>query len=453
MYEVDRMNYPLADDLNDFLPPEWSERVNAAIDRHANQARIVELDSGSRKKLKSLIEEMFNLYLELFYEFWNDESCDPSTLISDELLGVLMAYNNSLNSRREAKNGSNEAIDVALSTYDQLMSDNEMNSTNDTLHTTLKVLQLLTDDINRMQSSCINNTNITDYHYCFYFYNSEVLQMTSAADVASFNAIVADSAQKPGAYDSLQKQFRLSATQGLPTVLAAALLKKNFLAQREAFEAKNLWQSAISPFLNWLNSELYVTKACPSVVGICTNIKQRSKDINLASTLTFNSSAFNLADFVRYYSVDAHYEVLGKMITDLSANLSGLKTSYSNFLSRKSIATINIYYRSFSVQNVVQTSTYNVWTFLSDIGGTMGLYLGATLLTFFEVIAFFVHGEETITKANMEARQRAPEAYEPKLNGHMRSVRWEQTGWPRYITFNDPSAPTINRWLSRRRSS
>lgn len=82
---------------------------------------------------------------------------------------------------------------------------------------------------------CINNTNITNYHYCFYFYNSEVLRMTSAADVASFNVIVGDSAQKPGAYETLQKQFRLSATQGLPTVLAAAQLKKNFLSVRCSF--------------------------------------------------------------------------------------------------------------------------------------------------------------------------------------------------------------------------
>lgn len=56
--------------------------------------------------------------------------------------------------------------------------------------------------------------------------------MTSAADVASFNAMVAVSMQKPGAYETLQKQFRNSATQGLPTVLAAALLKKNFLTVR-----------------------------------------------------------------------------------------------------------------------------------------------------------------------------------------------------------------------------
>lgn len=83
----------------------------------------------------------------------------------------------------------------------------------------------------------------------------------------------------------------------------------------------------------------------------------------------------------------------------------------------------------------------------------MGLYLGATLLTFFEVIAFFVHGEKTITKANLEARQRTPVDQRLKYNGHTHSIQWEDSGWPNFVTFIDSSAPTIERSLSRRRSS
>jgi hypothetical protein len=79
---------------------------------------------------------------------------------------------------------------------------------------------------------------------------------------------------------------------------------------REAFEAKNSWQTAINPFLDWLTNELYITKTCPSVIEICTKVKQRASDVNLASTLTYNASAINLADFVRFYSIVPNYQVL-----------------------------------------------------------------------------------------------------------------------------------------------
>lgn len=64
-----------------------------------------------------------------------------------------MAYNSTLKTRRDANNSSNEAIDVALSAYDLFMSEDALDVNNETLRTALQVLQLLTDDILKMQSS------------------------------------------------------------------------------------------------------------------------------------------------------------------------------------------------------------------------------------------------------------------------------------------------------------
>uniref|UniRef100_A0A914WSY4 Uncharacterized protein n=1 Tax=Plectus sambesii TaxID=2011161 RepID=A0A914WSY4_9BILA len=585
MYEVDRMNQPLDDDTADYLPSTWSKRVDYAIERFAKQARIEALVSGSQKKLKSLASDLFDLYLGLFYEYWNDDWCDPlnadscsslqdpfipfwmtesddidgvlqsslfnqfpidysayhrspnktpcsfvpdvnSSLISDELLSVLTDYNNTLRMRRESNNSTSAAIDVTLSTYDQLLTAALSQPNNATLRTASKVLQLLKNDIIDMMPKCINTTNITNYHYCFFFYNSEVLQMTTADDMKSFNELVVAAARKPDAFNNLQKQFRLYATQGLPTVLSAANLKNNFLSMQGDFEANNnRWKTAMQPFIDWLNGELYVTRTCPSVVEICTSVKQRSNDYNFASTLTFNASALNLADFVRYYSIDSNYKNLANMVSKLSKNLTTLKTSYTNFLSslrwsmedkfgdvlteqidnqilsemfnctrrqldavdrllstkvlavstdyeswistfddllkseamgvyqrgtpyiKKSIATMTIYYRSFSVQNIVQANTYNVWTLMSDLGGTMGLYLGATVLTFFEVIAFFVHGEETIAKANFEARLRTPVGPRPGSTDQVGHDIWERVGSPKFVQFVDPA--NINRSVAK----
>jgi hypothetical protein len=43
VYEVDRMNYPLADNVADFLPQNWNSRVDTAISRYAYQARLEDL--------------------------------------------------------------------------------------------------------------------------------------------------------------------------------------------------------------------------------------------------------------------------------------------------------------------------------------------------------------------------------------------------------------------------
>ena len=52
------------------------------------------------------------------------------------------------------------------------------------------------------------------------------------------------------------------------------------------------------------------------------------------------------------------------------------------------IIKVNMYMSSFKVSHITQQAAYNPWTLLSDIGGILGLYLGATVSTVLEFIVF-----------------------------------------------------------------
>uniref|UniRef100_A0A914RY88 Uncharacterized protein n=1 Tax=Parascaris equorum TaxID=6256 RepID=A0A914RY88_PAREQ len=51
---------------------------------------------------------------------------------------------------------------------------------------------------------------------------------------------------------------------------------------------------------------------------------------------------------------------------------------------------VKIYFAHFKQEVIVQERSYNLFLLLAEIGGTIGLYVGATLLTVAETIVFFI---------------------------------------------------------------
>ena len=51
---------------------------------------------------------------------------------------------------------------------------------------------------------------------------------------------------------------------------------------------------------------------------------------------------------------------------------------------------LNIYFSSMTVETIYETPEYTFLSFLSSIGGDLSLYIGITILSFFEVAEFFV---------------------------------------------------------------
>jgi hypothetical protein len=51
---------------------------------------------------------------------------------------------------------------------------------------------------------------------------------------------------------------------------------------------------------------------------------------------------------------------------------------------------VNMFYEDFSVTEIEETPVMDVVTLLSNIGGVAGLFLGVSLLSFFEMFAFLL---------------------------------------------------------------
>ncbi|WKY10877.1 hypothetical protein Q1695_002881 [Nippostrongylus brasiliensis] len=54
---------------------------------------------------------------------------------------------------------------------------------------------------------------------------------------------------------------------------------------------------------------------------------------------------------------------------------------------------VKLYFSHFKQEKIVQERSYNVFLLLAEIGGTIGLYVGATLLTVAETVVFFFEGK------------------------------------------------------------
>ncbi|KAI1728550.1 amiloride-sensitive sodium channel domain-containing protein [Ditylenchus destructor] len=60
---------------------------------------------------------------------------------------------------------------------------------------------------------------------------------------------------------------------------------------------------------------------------------------------------------------------------------------------QENFAQINVFLHKMNVEHWIQEPTYSVWSLFCDIGGALGLFLGASLLTIIEVAYFVVHNK------------------------------------------------------------
>uniref|UniRef100_A0A914W1J2 Amiloride-sensitive sodium channel n=1 Tax=Plectus sambesii TaxID=2011161 RepID=A0A914W1J2_9BILA len=65
---------------------------------------------------------------------------------------------------------------------------------------------------------------------------------------------------------------------------------------------------------------------------------------------------------------------------------------------KANLVEVVVFFRSLAVHTITQTSSYTVWMLLSEIGGTMGMYLGATIITVFELILFLCNFQSKSVK-------------------------------------------------------
>ena len=86
---------------------------------------------------------------------------------------------------------------------------------------------------------------------------------------------------------------------------------------------------------------------------------------------------------------------------------------------RYEFAVLEVYYSSLEYLDVTMTPAYTAWALLCDIGGAMGLLLGATLLTLYETLEFVLQLAIETIKQRVKGRKKvvrvaAQEDGEPK---------------------------------------
>ncbi|CAJ0582537.1 unnamed protein product, partial [Mesorhabditis spiculigera] len=67
------------------------------------------------------------------------------------------------------------------------------------------------------------------------------------------------------------------------------------------------------------------------------------------------------------------------------------KFEFNDDFERENFALVNIYINKMAVEKWSQEPTYSVWSLLSDVGGSLGLFLGASLISLMELIYIFLH--------------------------------------------------------------
>ncbi|CAH1773414.1 unnamed protein product [Owenia fusiformis] len=81
-------------------------------------------------------------------------------------------------------------------------------------------------------------------------------------------------------------------------------------------------------------------------------------------------------------------QYISRLIQDLSPKLNQYTNDSAGL--RKNVAHLQVYYEELNLQMIQEQPSYSTVQFASDVGGTVGLYVGASLLTAFEFGEFFL---------------------------------------------------------------
>ena len=88
-------------------------------------------------------------------------------------------------------------------------------------------------------------------------------------------------------------------------------------------------------------------------------------------------------------------EYYSKVINEKVFRLNVTNRTLSVDEQKNSIVKLNIYYDSLSYTVLTETASLDIITLMSNIGGTLGLFLGVSLLTFVEfveIVLAFIFG-------------------------------------------------------------
>lgn len=86
------------------------------------------------------------------------------------------------------------------------------------------------------------------------------------------------------------------------------------------------------------------------------------------------------------WPTQAHKAVLSTV--SKNENLKSLFSSHSLDYLRKNLVNVRVFYETFNVDVIEETPDYGLTSFLSDIGGITGLYLGMSLISLYELFEF-----------------------------------------------------------------
>ena len=75
------------------------------------------------------------------------------------------------------------------------------------------------------------------------------------------------------------------------------------------------------------------------------------------------------------------------------------------FICRENFLNLDIYYKQLSVEEILQQPAFEFLSLLSEVGGFLGLLLGASVLTVCEVVDFIVLSVMGLWNARKKAKK------------------------------------------------
>ncbi|XP_060066461.1 uncharacterized protein LOC132546759 [Ylistrum balloti] len=97
---------------------------------------------------------------------------------------------------------------------------------------------------------------------------------------------------------------------------------------------------------------------------------------------------------------DSHFHnSMDRMQDHLSSYVTSTKVDHSVIMDN--YLELDIFYREMNYEEIRQQKAYDIFSLLCDIGGSMGLFLGASVMTMFEIMDLFLnHSAERLLRTN-----------------------------------------------------
>jgi hypothetical protein len=106
---------------------------------------------------------------------------------------------------------------------------------------------------------------------------------------------------------------------------------------------------------------------------------QASKDCKIACPFECNSIEYQVSTYRALYPTTFYKKILSNTKLMKANNVSYVDLD-------KALAKVNIYYKSMEYTSVTQVASTTIEQFFSDIGGTLGLYIGISILSLVEIV-------------------------------------------------------------------